>query len=81
MQLEQSARAHWISTDWMDRLVAAGPELVANGDLREDIDDIVQYFNIAIWFPSVGTTRSTMAVPYGARSYAMPRIAPTRSRC
>jgi 2-aminoethylphosphonate transport system substrate-binding protein len=65
-QLERSVKSHWVTTDTMSRLVASGFALVANGDLSEQLNDIVQYRNIAIWFPAQGSTPTTMAVPYGA---------------
>jgi 2-aminoethylphosphonate transport system substrate-binding protein len=65
-QLERSVKSHWVMTDTMSRLVASGYALVANGNLSEDMNDIAQYHNIAIWFPSQGSTRTTVAMPYGA---------------
>jgi 2-aminoethylphosphonate transport system substrate-binding protein len=65
-QLEPSVRTHWITTDTMSRLVAAGSALVANGNLHEDLNDIEQYHNVAIWFPRQGSTPTTLATPFGA---------------
>jgi 2-aminoethylphosphonate transport system substrate-binding protein len=64
--LEPSVRTHWVSTDTMSRLVASGKALVANGDLREQLNDIVQYKVLAIWFPAIGATPTTIEMPYGA---------------
>jgi 2-aminoethylphosphonate transport system substrate-binding protein len=64
--LEGSVKSHWVTTDSMSRVVASGSALAANGNLREDLNDILQYHNVAIWFPALGSTPTTMAVPYGA---------------
>jgi 2-aminoethylphosphonate transport system substrate-binding protein len=64
--LERSVRSHWISTDTMSRLVSSGESLVANGNLREHLNDIPQYSNLAVWFPQIGVGPTTIAVPYGA---------------
>lgn len=64
--LEGSVKSHWVQTDTMSRIVASGGALAANGNLREDLNDILQYHNVAIWFPSLGSQPTTMAVPYGA---------------
>jgi 2-aminoethylphosphonate transport system substrate-binding protein len=65
-QLEASTAAHFTITDTMSKLVAAGVALAANGDLQEDLNDIAQYQYLSVWFPSVGATPSTIALPYGA---------------
>jgi 2-aminoethylphosphonate transport system substrate-binding protein len=65
-QLEPSVRTHWITTDTMSRLVAAGPMLVANGNLHENLNDIEQYHNLTIWFPRQGSMLTTLATPFGA---------------
>ena len=44
-------KSHWVTTDTMSRLVATGTGLVANGDLSEDLNDLVQYQNLTILFP------------------------------
>jgi 2-aminoethylphosphonate transport system substrate-binding protein len=65
-RLEHQVAAHYVVTDTMSRVVASGGASVANGDLRENLNDIAQYGNLHIWFPSVGAIRTTVAVPYGA---------------
>jgi ABC-type Fe3+ transport system substrate-binding protein len=66
-QLERSVSAHYVVSDTMSRLVAAGSDLAADGDLQESLNDVDQYHNLAIWFPSPdGTNRTTLAIPYGA---------------
>jgi 2-aminoethylphosphonate transport system substrate-binding protein len=65
-RLERSVKSHWVTTDTMSRLVATGHALVANGNLSEDMNDIVQYQNVAIWFPAHDSVPTTIAVPYGA---------------
>src|SRR4051794_27782782 len=64
-ELERSVKSHWINTDTMSRLVAASQAFVANGNLREHLNDIPQYSNLAVWFPHIGVGRTTIAVPYG----------------
>jgi 2-aminoethylphosphonate transport system substrate-binding protein len=64
--LEHSVKSHWITTDTMSRLVSEGQALVANGNFRENLNDIPQYGNLVIWFPFVGVQRTTIAMPYGA---------------
>jgi 2-aminoethylphosphonate transport system substrate-binding protein len=65
-RLERSVKSHWVTTDTMARLVASGAALVANGDLSEHSNDIVQYHNLVIWFPALGSKRTTLALPYAA---------------
>jgi 2-aminoethylphosphonate transport system substrate-binding protein len=64
-QLEASVRSHWVNTDTMSRLVSAGSALVANGNLRENLNDTLQYHHLKIWFPAEGSTRTTLADPFG----------------
>jgi ABC-type Fe3+ transport system substrate-binding protein len=65
-RLEASVKSHWVTTDTMSRLVSGGQALVANGDLRENSNDLPQYSHLAIWFPVIGGQRTTIATPYGA---------------
>jgi 2-aminoethylphosphonate transport system substrate-binding protein len=66
-KLESATSAHYTLTDTMSRLVAAGVDLAANGNLAEDLNDIDQYHNVAVWFPSFpGEGPTTLAVPFGA---------------
>jgi 2-aminoethylphosphonate transport system substrate-binding protein len=64
--LEPLVKSHWIVTDTMSRLVSEGKALVANGNFRENLNDVPQYGNLVIWFPFVGVQRTTIAMPYGA---------------
>jgi 2-aminoethylphosphonate transport system substrate-binding protein len=64
--LERQVRAHYAITDTMSRVVASGGANVANGNLRENLNDIVQYGSLAVWFPSVDAVPTTIALPYGA---------------
>jgi 2-aminoethylphosphonate transport system substrate-binding protein len=66
-QLETNVSAHYVVSDTMSRVVGAGGALAANGDLQESLNDLIQYHNLAIWFPTVGgSPRTTVAIPFGA---------------
>jgi 2-aminoethylphosphonate transport system substrate-binding protein len=64
--LERQVMAHYVDTDTMSRVVASAGASVANGNLRENLNDIDQYGRLTIWFPSVDSVPTTIAVPYGA---------------
>jgi 2-aminoethylphosphonate transport system substrate-binding protein len=65
--IEANTVAHYRLTDSMSRVVAAGGAQVANGDLQEDLNDIVQYRDVSIWFPATASgSATTVEIPYGA---------------
>jgi 2-aminoethylphosphonate transport system substrate-binding protein len=66
-RLEPSVSLHEASTDAMSRTVSQGAAAVANGDLQEQMNDLLQYPGLSIWFPSVaGRPPETVAIPIGA---------------
>jgi 2-aminoethylphosphonate transport system substrate-binding protein len=65
--LEHNVDAHYANTDTMGRLVAAGADLAYNGDLHEELNDVDQYHNIRVWFPSAAAGRAvTLSIPFAA---------------
>ena len=80
-QLESSVKSHWVTTDTMSRLVASGSALITNGDLSEDLNDIVQYQNLTIFFPRTALYRRRWPFPTVPRSCTAVTIEPTRQRC
>ncbi|HEV3231948.1 MAG TPA: substrate-binding domain-containing protein [Candidatus Dormibacteraeota bacterium] len=66
-QLEGSVSAHYQTTDVMSRVESLGGARAANGDLQENLNDIDQFVNLGIWFPtSAGSAPATLALPFGA---------------
>jgi 2-aminoethylphosphonate transport system substrate-binding protein len=66
-RLEPSVSLHEASTDAMSRNVSQGPAVVANGDLQEQMNDLLQYPGLSVWFPSAtGRAPETVAIPIGA---------------
>jgi 2-aminoethylphosphonate transport system substrate-binding protein len=65
-RLEANTTAHYVSTDAMSHAVSASDAVVANGDLAEGLNDVSQYPNLEVWFPTVGGARQALAVPFAA---------------
>jgi 2-aminoethylphosphonate transport system substrate-binding protein len=66
-RLEPSVSLHEASTDAMSRNVSQGAAIVANGDLQEQMNDLLQYPGLSIWFPrATGQPPETVAIPMGA---------------
>lgn len=59
--LEHNVAGHYPTADSMSRVVSGGGALVADGDLQEHMNDLVQFKSLSIWFPS----NTTLAIPIG----------------
>jgi 2-aminoethylphosphonate transport system substrate-binding protein len=65
--LERNVAAHYANTDTMSRLVASGADLASNGDLHEQLNDVDQYHNLRVSFPSLQAMKPTaLSVPFAA---------------
>jgi 2-aminoethylphosphonate transport system substrate-binding protein len=66
-RLEPSVSRHEAGTDAMSHTVSQAGALVANGDLQEHMNDLLQYPGLSVWFPhAVGRPPETVAIPIGA---------------